>query len=141
MPLRNTKSIIYSRIDTSGSCHVWTGQIDSYCGGYGKVSYLGKEWLVHRLIAHWNGLDIENKVVMHSCDNPACCNISHLSVGQHIDNSEDKVSKRRHRHMFTDEEVLFLRTSSTQQVQERFGFEPQQARHARFRARRFYQYI
>ena len=139
--LKNTKQSITARIDTTGTCHIWTGLIDPSCGGYGKVNFEDKEWLVHRLVAHWAGMDIQNKVVMHSCDNPACCNILHLSTGTPKDNSDDKISKRRHRHMFTDEEVLFLRTASTHDIQQRFNLTPQTARHARWRSRHFYKHV
>ena len=138
---KNSKQSILSKINTTNSCHLWTGYFDPYCGGYGKVNFEDKEWLVHRLVAHWAGLDIENKVVRHSCDTPLCCNILHLSTGSNKDNSDDKVSRRRHRHMFNDDEVLFLRTASTLDIQQQFNLTPQKARHARYRAKHFYKHI
>ncbi|WP_225783601.1 HNH endonuclease [Xenophilus sp. Marseille-Q4582] len=33
--------------------------------------------------------------VCHRCDNPACCNPSHLFVATHKQNNDDKVAKRR----------------------------------------------
>jgi DNA-binding transcriptional regulator YiaG len=35
-------------------------------------------------------------MVLHSCDNPACVNPAHLSVGDGIANAADAVSKKRH---------------------------------------------
>lgn len=36
-------------------------------------------------------------VVMHSCDNPVCCNPSHLSMGTQADNMADRDRKGRTR--------------------------------------------
>lgn len=38
----------------------------------------------------------DGKNVLHHCDNPPCCNPSHLFVGTATDNSNDKVEKKRH---------------------------------------------
>lgn len=36
-------------------------------------------------------------LVIHSCDNPPCCNPKHLRVGTHADNAEDRSRRGRHR--------------------------------------------
>lgn len=45
---------------------------------------------------HFNGRSVpDGLAVMHSCDNPRCCNPEHLSVGTHRDNVLDSVAKGR----------------------------------------------
>jgi hypothetical protein len=68
-------------------------------GGYGKVTLNGKQHN-HSRVAYIeaNGLtmdQIEGKLVMHTCDNPACINPMHLELGTHKDNMQDKVAKGR----------------------------------------------
>lgn len=68
-------------------CLLWTG--DTVHDGYGRVWYEGKTRRVHRVVyelAH-NHLP---KLVRHTCDNPACCNIEHLVEGTHADNMQDR---------------------------------------------------
>lgn len=80
---------------------MWTGA--KYRGGYGHFRRLvDGEWKMYK--AHRYSLeyarnlkpkDTHGKVVMHSCDNPACVNPDHLSMGSIKDNNDDKVSKGR----------------------------------------------
>src|SRR3990167_9441088 len=91
---KNTPEIIESRLDKTGDCWVWTGGRDK--DGYGRTSYLGKEWFVHRLMYEWYNPELEDHlVVMHTCDNPPCANPKHLKKGTHGDNFADCVKKGR----------------------------------------------
>ncbi|OWJ71388.1 hypothetical protein CDV50_10305 [Haematobacter massiliensis] len=65
-------------------CHVWQGAKTPK--GYGVIGFgpkaQHKTLYVHRL-AIWRrtGVDPSGQLVMHSCDNPSCCNPEHLSIG------------------------------------------------------------
>jgi len=76
-------------------CLIWTRVITS--SGYGQVRWGGNRILVHR--ASWeihNGPIPEGMCVLHSCDNPPCCNVDHLFLGTQGDNMTDMVMKGRH---------------------------------------------
>jgi integrase len=64
--------------------------------GYGQTSYRGKQWPTHRLayFLHHGSID-ETLDVMHSCDNPPCCNPAHLSQGTRMQNIRECVAKGR----------------------------------------------
>jgi len=69
--------------------------------GYGMV-YMGKDYknsgmeFVHRAVFVVQGIDIPSFCyVCHSCDNPKCCNPSHLFIGTPYDNMKDAREKGR----------------------------------------------
>jgi hypothetical protein len=80
-------------------CLVWTGAktYDRHHPlGYGQIWLNGANARVHRLM--WslvNGPIPEGFIVMHTCDNPPCCEPTHLVIGSHADNTADKVRKGR----------------------------------------------
>lgn len=77
-------------------CWEWPGPVDK-CG-YGRVMSRGVRDFLHRVV--WRGLHGEipsGMVIMHRCDNPACCNPHHLVLGTPEDNWEDMRRKGRNR--------------------------------------------
>lgn len=91
----------WKRVDQSGgpeACWPWLGSTNP--DGYGVVYYRERDnnELVHRKaweIAH--GPIPPDVKVLHTCDNPPCCNQLHLFTGTHMDNVQDKMAKGRWR--------------------------------------------
>lgn len=104
----------YDMLEPNGDCLEWTGY--RMRKGYGTTWAYGKYWKTHRLALHLEGIDPTGHFVLHSCDNPACCNPAHLRLGTHADNMRDKVSRGRQdrgsKHAFaklTEQDVLEIR--------------------------------
>lgn len=75
-------------------CWPWMGCRQA--AGYGRVGINGKVWQAPRiayLLAH--GAFPSELCVMHTCDNPPCCNPRDLCLGTDADNSRDKAQKGR----------------------------------------------
>lgn len=75
-------------------CWEWT----SYCfpRGYGRFALYYKTYGAHRIAWILTFGEIPKGLqVCHHCDNRKCCNPSHLFLGTHQDNVDDKVHKSR----------------------------------------------
>ena len=94
----NYTARMLSKIDRSqgpNACWAWTGRVNG--GGYGQLKRKGKHLLVHRLMwEHANRCEIPvGMYVLHSCDNPRCCNPAHLHLGTPRDNMREAVDRGR----------------------------------------------
>ncbi len=91
----------WSRVDRGSGCWPWTGSTTPPSGnsvsGYGTTMRRYKSLYTHRVAWEMSrGRPVPvGKVVMHKCDNPVCCNPSHLKMGTHADNMADRDSKGR----------------------------------------------
>lgn len=90
---------LWTKVDQRGpdECWPWTGRwrVRDY-GMLGRGSRNDGAVLAHR--AAWevtHGPVPEGLCVLHSCDNPPCCNPAHLFLGTQADNMRDMAAKRR----------------------------------------------
>lgn len=79
-------------------CRLWPETLCHAKEGYGAVWFNGKMRRVTRVLyAHAYGPIPDDKLVLHTCDVPACCELSHLFVGTNKDNATDRAAKKRGR--------------------------------------------
>ena len=68
-------------------CWHWAARWDSG-NGYGKVNYVGKGWMAHRIVyTLLVGPIPGGKVLDHSCRIRSCCNPDHLSPVSVMENT------------------------------------------------------
>lgn len=114
----NTILGLFSHTKKIGECRVWLGKVNA--DGYARKLLGKRQTFVHRTMYELcTGEAIPaGKIVMHSCDNPPCINIDHLSVGTDQDNTNDMMRKgrknpakgeRNHKAKLTAKQVLEIR--------------------------------
>lgn len=76
-------------------CWEWTGTVNK--DGYGQFRLNEKTWIAPRwVLTQKVGPLKPGEVTRHDCDNPLCCNPSHLRRGAPRDNTRDMVNRNRH---------------------------------------------
>lgn len=88
----------WPKVAVGAGCWLWTAAVSS--NGYGAIKKPGG---YGRLYAHRVAYELtygpipDGFYVCHRCDNPPCCNPSHLFLGAPSDNTLDMRRKRRAR--------------------------------------------
>jgi hypothetical protein len=82
-------------VKSPNDCWEWLGAKDSW--GYGTFTYRYKQYGSHRFALQLDqNIEIpSNLQVLHSCNNPSCCNPSHLRIGTQKDNIQDMIFANR----------------------------------------------
>lgn len=119
------QSIEQNTIRNANGCLDFTGPIKS--GGYGRVCIgSGKYRPAHRVA--WelhHGVIPDGMCVLHKCDRPICCDVSHLFLGTQADNIADMMAKKRNRQVYgenanrtklTENEVLQIKMKLNEKI-------------------------
>ena len=86
-------------VGAENECWEWKDKLNS--DGYGQLSVGGREnqkkLTAHRVAKTLSeGKELpDDKILMHMCDNPPCCNPNHLVLATHQENMDDMVQKQR----------------------------------------------
>lgn len=120
MKQSEARALIESKVtvDENG-CWIWPN-----AKRYGSTTIDGKWYRTHRLAYLAYHGRIGKQHVLHSCDNPPCCNPEHLFLGTHLDNMADLVTKDRSgsrelknkNGKFTDDQVREMRTKHSRGI-------------------------
>lgn len=120
-------------VDQSTGCFLWTGAKTRGVYGHMRVLVDGiwKMVRAHIISYQMNKGEIpEGMVIRHTCDNPPCVNSEHLILGTYQDNTDDKVSRGRHKWGITAKIDLTLarlirgKKGTNQELAEQFGLSP-----------------
>lgn len=125
---KDPQKLFWSHVEIRGldDCWPWTGCVNS--SGYGSTRHHGSNYCAHRVAYSYTREKIpfaapEDKssagFVLHSCDNPPCCNPTHLSLGTLSKNQLDSYARERNQALkgerspnakLTLEQVAVMRT-------------------------------
>jgi len=81
----------YVKTGAEKECWEWLGYKDK--DGYGKMRTGNTNQAAHRI--SWqihNGEIPTGQMVLHKCNNPSCINPSHLYLGDHLQNMQDRLN-------------------------------------------------
>ena len=97
--------------ENENDCWSWTAQTTRF--GYGRIRYKGKKVQAHQLSFFIHNGFWAKPMVLHSCDNPICCNPLHLRQGTAKENAKDMLERHPNYKLlengcFTTNQAIFV---------------------------------
>lgn len=102
---KSTRADFWARVNIGSEDECWPWMGSMVTAGYGQWNWHGRSARAHRLAYEFHNkvyLPQQERVtkdcvcVLHTCDNPPCCNPKHLFLGTHLINKHDSMRKGRH---------------------------------------------
>lgn len=108
MRKRNSFEDVWRYIDVKGDDECWPWTSNRLKFGHGTFTVNFKTYKAHRIVyvlsnpgkatMSLTSFNKDSLIVMHSCDNPWCCNPKHLKLGTPMENMKDMRSKGREKY-------------------------------------------
>lgn len=117
----------WSGVDVRGPDECWPWLRSKFHFGHGQFKLNGKNLKAHRVAYLIENGEWPDPCGRHTCDNPPCCNPSHIVAGTQLDNVRDRDTRQRTARKLTDVQVAEMRTlystgETTQaEIAEMFG--------------------
>lgn len=107
----------WEKVDKRGPDECWPWLGACVTDGYGTIAYEGREiYATHRLAYILEHGKVPNGLwVLHTCDNPPCCNPKHLYAGTSINNIQDRIDRKRGGEKLTPEQVEEIKMDQRKQ--------------------------
>lgn len=110
---RQTIDAFEARVDRSGECWIWTGDVNPV-NGYGQFSVRRRTYRAHRLAWQlWRGPIPDGLFLDHLCRVRRCVNPAHLEPVTHDENMRRSAWATKthciHGHPFDEENTLYRR--------------------------------
>lgn len=97
--------------EPNSGCWLWLGSLSTT--GYGRMTISRRQVQAHRFSYETHkGTIPAGAEVMHKCDNPACVNPDHLTLGTHQENMRDMYRKNRRACLLTPASADAIRCST-----------------------------
>jgi hypothetical protein len=153
----------YSRMTTDeNGCRVWTA--GKHRQGYGMVSVYNTKIEKRQMnVAHRVAMIVElgreltrDEFIVHEkCDNPLCCNVDHLALGDAVErnriqyargrkpkpNPNTGMKKQNRQYKYSDDDMRLMRDGSIEEIVEKLKVTRVAASHLRHRMKKGYKWL